>query len=127
VQKFVVGGWFILGPDTNILTLTILLISAPSALFNVFVAIQLRDWSLVRPRRNPAHGPTLTPWRTPRTRAHVAPVHSVESGGVCTNSGARHSHTPHTYQFARHPAPHPQASVAYSTAQPAHPLLFQSA
>jgi hypothetical protein len=58
VQKFVVGGWFILGPDTNILALTIFLISAPSTLFNVFVATELRDWSLVRHCRKPAHGPT---------------------------------------------------------------------
>lgn len=45
-NKFVVGGWFILGPDTNILALTVFLISAPAALFNVFVATELRDWSL---------------------------------------------------------------------------------
>ena len=126
MQKFVVGGWFILGPDTNILTLTILLISAPSALFNVFVAIQLRDWSLVRPRRNPAHGPTLTPWRTPRTRARRSrtlrrerwdksariPVHATLTRSIHTNSPA---------------TLHPTHKRAYITAQPSPPLLFQSA
>lgn len=37
-QSFLLAGRFILGPDTNILILTLVMISIPSVVFNVFVA-----------------------------------------------------------------------------------------
>jgi hypothetical protein len=83
VQKFVVGGWFILGPDTNILALTVFLISAPAALFNVFVATELRDWSLVR---HPQHSALSTAQHS--TSAHSAVHHPQHSTVLCPQHGA---------------------------------------